>query len=45
VDLFWFYDYVLVSNIIIKIFYVIYFELLVFPVFVIDFTDVPLNDL
>jgi hypothetical protein len=45
VDLFWFYDYVLVSNIIIKIFYVIYFELLVFPVIVIDFTDVPLNDL
>jgi hypothetical protein len=45
VDLFWFYNYVLVSNIIVKIFYVIYFELLVFPVFIIDFTDVSLNDL
>jgi hypothetical protein len=44
VDLFWFYNYVLVSNIIVEIFYVIYFELLVFYVFVIDFTDVPLND-
>jgi hypothetical protein len=44
VDLFWFYNYVLVSNIIVEIFYVIYFELLVFSVFVIDFTDVPLND-
>lgn len=44
-DLFWFYNYVLVSNIIVKIFYVIYFELLVFPVFIIDFTDVSLNDL